>query len=614
MRAFAAPGGNAPPTTRPPTRPACHPAVVAALAWLLHGPAAHAQPTPAVPPPERETPREFLDSLADNALAPDPKQLYRRNGARREVDLGGGASASLDERPPTRIDSAVPLPGQAGAPSRVLGLSLRRPGLFGDAGYSRSSTVRDTAASLQWQLAPSLQLRTDVHDQRSRLSDIDARRRDIGAALRWSLAPGAWVDAGVHRATIEPDSGAATGSRGDENFWRGRAQWEPARTPGLRLSAQAERAITRPPGELGAGRLEFGADYTLQADNALSPSLAGARLVWREALRLGLLSEGQALDARAAYRRTLGVELPDGSRDGTVYGQWRQRSVADDADAVLVLGWRHSWLPAPRWLVQGHVEQATPLAGPSPVRSVAVGARVLRNAFPANSFAADLEVVNSDRDDSLYADAKYTFRWSENVLAALRGELTRVQPHAGAQAGTSSYKTALALGWREPDARLLAVLGRWTLTGTKLDAGPPADRRAHIVLGGANLDLGDGHSVSGRYTQRWERDETQPTDGTRMTRMALARWVHELGPLWSVSAHAARRQDDREGDANGAGAELGLRLSRKAVLALGYNPRGFSDRELEVDERLQKGLTLRLRFSIDGALGRWLDTPMKPGE
>ena len=45
------------------------------------------------------------------------------------------------------------------------------------------------------------------------------------------------------------------------------------------------------------------------------------------------------------------------------------------------------------------------------------------------------------------------------------------------------------------------------------------------------------------------------------------------------------------------------------VLAVGYNPRGMNDNELAIDDRLGKGFTLRLRFSIESALARWLDPP-----
>ena len=582
------------------------------LALLLSlSTAADAQTAAPAPPVERETRRELLDSLADTAIAPDPSQIYRKRGARREIDLGRGVIASLDELPPSRVDSGVSLPGTASAPSRLLALTWRRPGLFGELGYAHTATARDSYGNLGWNLTDRLSLLADLRDQRSSLLDIDARRRDSGLALRWQALPNWWLDAGVHHARIASVTGdpASTTPEGSESFWRLRSRWQPESVPGLQLLAEAERAVSQPTTALGAGRLEFGADYTLQSDNPVGPAFAGTRLVWREAPRLGLLSDGRALDARAAYKRTLGIDVPDGSRDGAVYTQWRSRSVASDDDALLVLGWRHSWPLAPRWLLQSHVEQAMPIAGPNAVRSFTIGGRLWRGAFPDNTFVTEFELVNSDREDSFYSAIKYTFRLDDDLLAALRVNATRTQPHGSADTGTTTYKASAALGWREPEAKRLSVLGRWTVTGTETDEAASTDRRAHIALVGANYDVGPVDTATVRWTRRWERNELLPEFDPRVTTMALGRWSHELDPRWSLSAHLARRSDDVDGPATGFGAEVGYKISSKAVLAVGYNPRGFNDHELEVDERLHKGFTLRLRFSIDAALSRWFDAP-----
>jgi hypothetical protein len=565
-------------------------------------------------PVVRESPREFIEGLADNAIAPDPNQLYRKNGARREIDLGKGLTASLDEQPQSRVDSAVSLPGNAGTPSRVVGLSLYRPGLFGELTHSRTATGSDNDASLRWNLLDRVGLLVDVNDQRSSISDIDASRRDSGLAMRWQARPDAWIDAGVHHASIANvnPSAAAYTPDGSETFWRARAQWQPQAAPGLRLGVGAERAASATPSSLGAGRLELGADYTLRADNPLGAGLAGTRLTWREAPRLGILSDGRALDARAAFRRTLGAEVPDGSPDGAVFGQWRSRSLASNDDALLVLGWRHAWRPAPRWLLQGHVEQAVPVAGSNTLRSFSAGGRLWRGAFPDNTFVTDLEFVNSEREDSVYTAVKYTFRLSDDVLAALRMNATRTQPHGRPDLGSTAYKASGALGWLEPEDRRLSFIGRWTVTGTEADDSVATDRRAHIVLAGANYVVGMRDSASARWTRRWDRDEALPSLYPRVTTVTLGRWVHEIGQRWSLSAHWARRADALDGNAVGVGTEIGYQLSRKAVLAFGYNPRGLNDHELEVDERLKRGFTLRLRFSIDAALGRWLDVPSAP--
>jgi len=580
-------------------------------AWLLAAATCIAEPRAPHEPVVRESKREFFDSLSDSAIAPDQNRLYRKQGARREVDIGGGWIASLDEQAPSRVDSPLPGPGVAGSPSRVLGLSVDRPGLFGEIAHARTAVTRESGSAWRWALLDRATLVADWRERRSTLADVDARRRDAALGLRWQLHPDAWLEGGVHRASLEPASGDPAGSApaGQQTFWRARARWQPASVPGLGLGAHAERALSDPVDPLGGARLEFGADYELQPDNPLGASFAGSRLTWREAPRLGLLSDGNALDPRAAWRRTVGVEVPDGTPGGVVYSQWRSRSLASDDDQLWVLGWRHAWRPSPRWLLQGFVEQAVPIDGPTAERSFAIGGRLWRGAFPDNTFVTDLQLVNSQRDDSLYLGLKYTFRVGDDVLVALRSSLRHQQPHGDPGAGVTTNKGSIGAGWREPQQQRLSVLGRWSFVGTEVGDPLAADRRAHIALVAGSYIVGPQDSVSVRWTHRWEREESRPALDPRNTTMALARWVHELGRRWSVSAHVAQRRDDVDGAATGAGAEIGYALSRRVVLALGYNPRGFDDHELEVDERLDKGLQVRLRLSIDGALARWLDAP-----
>jgi hypothetical protein len=89
--------------------------------------------------------------------------------------------------------------------------------------------------------------------------------------------------------------------------------------------------------------------------------------------------------------------------------------------------------------------------------------------------------------------------------------------------------------------------------------------------------------------------------------MLLARASVDGADRLSLSGHVAWRRDSIDGLMPGYGAELGWRLSRLVVLAFGYNPRGFADNELTLDELPHQGWTLRLRFTIEGALDRWLD-------
>jgi hypothetical protein len=238
---------------------------------------------------------------------------------------------------------------------------------------------------------------------------------------------------------------------------------------------------------------------------------------------------------------------------------------------------------------------------------------VRRGAFPESTFVTELNLVNSGLNDSLYVDTQYMRKMSDSTLAALRARASYTQPHNTPAGGSVAYTTYAALGWREPELRRIAALGRWTWTGN--DARDPTlpDRHARIALLGANYIFDPSDNATARWTRRLDRDETVGPPYPRRTTMTMARWVHDMSERRSISAHLARRCDDFDGCAPGMGTELGLALSNQITVAIGYNPKGFRDRELEIDERLEQGWTLRLRFNIVAAIGRWLDTPIAEG-
>lgn len=601
------------------------------------------EPDPAgAAPTTRERPAEFLDSMADNAIAPDPSQIYRKDGKRREVDLAPGVIAWLDESMPSFLDSRRGTPATAGSPGRAIGIRARRPDHGYDLAYVRTVLGRRAGLGGDWTLAEADGQRHSlyalVRENRSDVADLPGtlpttlRRRDSELGLRVAGFSGdagsRWsTDWGWHhnRLAPEPASLPAPAASGSQLVWRG--QLEPAGWPGLSLyAAWAGEVGRREPGPTATRgeRTSLGASWV--AREAWGPLPATTRLNWTEAPRLGLLGDDEALTLAAAYRRSLGIDLPDGSLSadgrptgGRVYGQYRARSLADAADRVGVLGWRRDWQPAPRWGLTTQAEQAVPLSGSTPSRATLLGARLSTSRFPRLTFSTASELVNAASTDSAYQEIKLTQRLADDWLGAVRISATRSQPHGRTDAGTTDYKGALALAWREPAGRKLHLLTRLTWAGYEADpfaaAGTAPDRRARIWLGHAGYAFDGQNSASLRLSRRDERDEGR-VDSTgqplpRRTDFWLSRWVWERSrdgdDRWSVSLHAAGRRDTVEGRATGWGGELGYRLSSKAALTVGYNPRGFADNEITVEERPKKGVSLRLRFAIDSALARWLD-------
>ena len=555
------------------------------------------------PPPARESAKEFLDSQADNALASDPSQIYRKNGLRREVDIAPGLVASLDETAPTRLGTGVAVPGSAAAPGRTIGLSLRRDPWSGDLWYQRTGPGRDAGGSLGYAWSAQWQLRIDGSERRN--DDEQLKRGDQYYGLRYTPAPSVAVDFDLHHAK---QTVLATADQARQNFARVNAQWLPPDWPGLGLHLTLEEPVGTHDADpmMARGKVEYGADYQYQGGGPWSQS----RLYVREAPRLGLLSDGAALELRAAYRHTLGVEVPDGTPGGAVYTQFQHSSLQDDRDTLWVIGARHRFDLAPRWALDANIEQATPLEGSGAVRSFSTGGKLHTSRFPRDSFSVDYALVNSALRNSYYGKLSHTARWSDSVLSAVRMSATRGQSKTSPTAATNEFSSAFALGWREPQAKRLSILGRYTWLGRASNEPDVTDRHAHIVLGYLGYLFDEADSMSWRWSRRWDHDDLYGAQGGRYTDFALARWVHNWPGRWSLSGHVARREDTVFGNENSLGLEIGYRLSSKAALALAFNPRGFNDNEISVDEKPRKGWTLRLRFSIESALSRWLDAPM----
>ena len=570
-------------------------------------------PTPApASAPAKAEPQSlsvYLDSLSDASLNADRSQIYRIDGQRRIIKLGAGWTAALDEQFKSRLSNAGSGPGTAGPPGRALEFvhigARSRSQIY----ELRDSTGVEGGAQLAYQLGAGWTVRGETLHKRD--TETGIVRRSTLAAVRFG-DEALWVEAQLRHAGLD-DPRANTPLAGPSpraDFAGLKAQWHPSDAPGLTLAARSEVAIKSDtaPGEerLARGATELSAEYSF-TEGALAPM----HVYWREAVRLGLLSS-DGLEERATYRRIIGADVPDGSPNGLIYTQLRQHSLLDERDALLVVGWRHSLAMPPGWSLATSLEQAQPIAGPSAVRSSTVGLSLGHSAHPHHTAQLETEAVRSSVKDSTYLGGKYSPRMSENTLGAVRLSVTDQRPHDATLVPVTDTKLAFGWAWREPESRKLIALWRYSLIGRFAhapDGATPggADRHARILFNHFGWQVEPAMHLSLRVSRRLDSDQSFEAGALRGTDLIVARGVREIDSRWSISAHAGTLRDSALATQNGYGAEIGLKLSSKVVLAAGYNPRGMNDSELAIDDQLRKGFTLRLRFSFESALSRWLD-------
>ncbi len=556
-----------------------------------------------------ETWQDFLDGLVVNALGPNPERRYRVDGRRKLVDLGKRWTLSLDERPTGRLSSAgVGIPA-AGQPARTWEiLHEGRTNQF-RAYNQHDGTGRENGGSVWTTLAPGWTWRTQglrLHDDNSGIA-----RTDVQTGLRVGSSD-LWVEGFVRSAGLQDHEARESWVDHEPRATFGGVQTQWQVKPGLNLNAQYQRAI-KPnmlPGDerLADARTEFGVDY--QPTGMFS----GTRMYWREAPQLGLLSSS-GLEERDTYRRVLGIEAPEGSRDGLVYVQVRHQSLLDDSDALMVVGWRHTTELAPKWSLQTLVESGIPVGGDNAVRSNTFDVRLANNDFPDHSFYTELQAVRTPLKNTAFASADYTRRIGDSSVAVIRGSVTGVQPHdRPTDIPTNSAEFSTGLGWQEPEERQFSTFWRYTFIGRnalfdKVTNPDFSDRRAHI--GSAEFDWqgrGDYNYLL-LAARRWNRDDAFQEAELRTTNLAMARVTKHLAERWDLGVHVARLNDSALPAEHGFGANLSVQLNHRVVLALGYNPRGIEDGELAGEERLSKGATLRLFIPTDATLTHWLKAP-----
>ncbi|MBT9526591.1 MAG: hypothetical protein IV105_15145 [Rhizobacter sp.] len=592
------------PEVEPPTEPASAPEATPP-----------AEPAPAETPSSEISKRiettldswqEFLDELLIDALGPDPERRYRVFGKRKTVDLGKRWTLALDERQTGRLDYTgvgIPAAGQPARTWEILHNGRRSQWRF----YNQlDGSGRENGGSLVTTLAPGW----SIHTQGRHLNDdtVGVVRTDAQTGLRFGSYE-LWVEGFARHARLE-DTELREGwsdPKPRANFAGLQTQWEAL--PGLTFAAQHQRAIKpdMAPGDerLADARTEFGADYRPGSQ------WSGSRIYWREATHLGLLSSA-GVEERTTYKRVVGAEVPEGSPDGLVYAQIRHQSLVDDRDALLVLGWRHTTDLAPQWRAQSLIETGIPIGGDNAVKSNTVDLRVSHNAFPQRVLLTELQTVRTPIRNSAFASVDFTERLTQNSLLVTRVSVTGVQPNEQPdEVPVNSGSLTLGWGWQEPEERHLSTF--WRYTGLARNAIPAgvvqpgvADRRAHIGAGEINWQLNDKSDWLLRAARRYDRDQSFNAGEVRTTTLTLLRPIHQIAERWRLSVHAARLVDSHLPSQTGYGAELSVRMNRRLVLALGYNPRGIDDGELAGDERLGKGVKLRLYIPTEAVLTHWL--------
>ncbi len=290
-------------------------------------------------------------------------------------------------------------------------------------------------------------------------------------------------------------------------------------------------------------------------------------------------------------------------QDGSVYSEYRVRDSGSGEDIQAALGLRNGWMLKPGLRLVTNVERLTSTAGNA--KAAGVGLEYTGSDLWKGSGRVEWrqDQDNTNHLVTLGLARKLDRDWT--LLA--RDYFNRVQPRTAAGSDTRQNRFQVGFAYRPVDNNRFDALGTLELRN-EYSAGTEAiDRDVRITSLRANYHPSRPWWVSGRVAHKrvnelllgTVRDNYSATLlGSRVTYDITNRWT--VGGLFSVlQGTGGSRQ-------YAYGLEVGYVVMDNLWATLGYNWRGFSDKDIS-NEYTNQGWVLGLRYKFDEDLFRGKD-------
>lgn len=362
-------------------------------------------------------------------------------------------------------------------------------------------------------------------------------------------------------------------------------------TDSLTLNGELQREI----GDDGTNLYRIGADWAVADKTRLYGRYERSR-EFGGAYGLGV--------GEAATALVFGIDTQY-MQDGSVYSEYRVRDSGSGEDIQAALGLRNGWMLKPGLRLVTNVERLTSTDGNA--KAVGLGLEYTGSDLWKGSGRVEWrqDQDNTNHLVTLGLARKLDRDWT--LLA--RDYFNQVQPRTAAGSDTRQNRFQVGFAYRPVDNNRFDALGTLELrneftAGTGTDA---IDRDVRIASLRANYHPSRPWWVSGRFAHKrvnelllgTVRDSYSATLlGSRVTYDITNRWT--VGGLFSVlQGTGGSRQ-------YAYGLEVGYVVMDNLWATLGYNWRGFSDKDLS-SEYTNQGWVLGLRYKFDEDLFRGKD-------
>lgn len=358
----------------------------------------------------------------------------------------------------------------------------------------------------------------------------------------------------------------------------------------LTLSGELQREL----GDDGTNLYRIGADWAVADKTRLYGRYERSR-EFGGAYGLGV--------GEAATALVFGVDTQY-MQDGSVYSEYRLRDAGSGKDMQAALGLRNGWMLKPGLRLVTNVERLTASDG----KATALGAGLEYTGSELWKASGRVEWRQDDDNTNHLVTAGLARKLDRDWTLLARDYFNQVKPRTAAGSDTRQNRFQVGFAYRPVDSNRFDALGmlehRSEKTGATTDA---IDRDVSIISLRSNYHPSRPWWVSGRFAHKRVNELLLGTVQDNFSATLLgSRLTYDITNRWSVGGQFSVLQGSGSSRQYAYGLEVGYVLMDNLWATLGYNWRGFSDKDIS-NEYTNQGWVLGLRYKFDEDLFRGKD-------
>lgn len=290
-------------------------------------------------------------------------------------------------------------------------------------------------------------------------------------------------------------------------------------------------------------------------------------------------------------------------QDGSVYSEYRLRDSASGEDVQAALGLRNGWMLRPGLRLVTNVERLTASSGNA--KAAGVGLEYTGSDLWKGS--GRVEWRQDDNNTNHLVTLGVARKLDRDWTLLARDYFNQVKPRTASGSDTRQNRFQLGFAYRPVDNNRFDALGTLELRNEYAGGTDAIDRDVRIASLRANYHPSRPWWVSGRVAHKRVNELLLGTVRDSYSATLLGgRVTYDITNRWTVGGLFSVLQGSGSARQYAYGLEVGYVLMDNLWATLGYNWRGFNDRDI-ANEYSNRGWVLGLRYKFDEDLFRGKD-------